>query len=85
MQRRTMLRSLVMGLPAAAGAAATGIALRSAAHVRDGSQVSLESLKHRVDDLKAHFEQADARNRKLLKAAVVLAALSLGLDASSLL
>lgn len=47
--------------------------------------MTLESLNKHVDDLKTQFEATDAKNRKLIKIALVLAALSLGIDFTALL
>ena len=81
MQRRELLKGLAIGLPSAAGAAAVA----SAAFIRDKGSEAKASLEQRFDDLKARFEESDARNRKLVKVALGAAALSLGLDISALL
>jgi hypothetical protein len=84
MHRRAVLKGLVAaGVPAAAAAAA--LTARTAASVRDTTDASLESLKAQVDALKTRFEESDARSRKLMKAAIALAALSLGIDVTTLL
>ena len=84
MRRRTLLRGLMIGMPAAAGLAA-GALIKSRDYLQDTSEVTLESLKKRIDDLKTQFEETDAKNQKLIKAAIVLAALSLGLDVTAFL
>jgi hypothetical protein len=84
MKRRALLRGLLVGLPASAGVAA-GAALRSRDYVKGVSEPSLTALKARIDALKTQLEQRDARNKTLIKLAIGLAALSLGLDASALL
>lgn len=81
MQRRELLKGLAVGLPAAAGTAAVA----TAAFVRDKTADARSSLEQRFDELKARFEDSDARNRKLIKVALGAAALSLGLDISALL
>ncbi len=84
MERRKFLRGLVAGLPVAAGVAA-GVAVKSKDYVHDASGVTLEALKKRVDELKTQFEETDAKNQKLIKVAIAIAALSLGLDVTAFL
>ena len=81
MQRRAMLKSLLVGVPLAAGAAATA----STAYIRETGNKTRASLEEKFDELKARFETADDRNRKLIRIALGAAALSLGLDISTLL
>jgi len=81
MQRRALLKGLAVTIPAAAGTAAAA----SMRFAKDTGEQSFESLKTQVGELKARFEESDRRNQKLIKAALVLAALSLGVDVSSLL
>lgn len=81
MQRRAMLKGLLIGVPIAAGTAAAA----SAAFVKDKGQLTLETLEQRLDDFKARLEESDQRNRKLIKIALGAAALSLGVDVTSLL
>lgn len=84
MQRRRFVRALLAGVPVAAGVAAAA-ALKSGDYVKEASETSLETLRQRIEELKSRFENSDARNRKLVRLALMLAALSLGLDASSLM
>lgn len=65
----------------AAGAAAVA----SASYVKDKGSETLSTLEQRFDELKARFEESDRRNQKLIKIALGAAALSLGVDVSSLL
>jgi len=81
MQRRAMLKSLLVGIPAAAGAAAA----TSTSYLRDKGQLTLESLEGRINELKARFDESDQRNRKLIRLALGAAALSLGIDIGALL
>lgn len=81
MQRRTMLKSLLVGVPIAAGAAGAA----SVAFVKDKGSETLGSLEQQFDKLKAQFEESDKRNQKLIKIALAAAALSLGVDVSALL
>lgn len=80
MQRREILKGLLVGMPVAAGAAAVA----SASYVKDKGRETLGSLEGRFDALKAHFEESDKRNQKMIKIALGAAALSLGVDVSSL-
>jgi len=75
-----MLKGLLVGMPIAAGAAAAA----SATYVKDKGRETLGSLEERFDKLKARFEESDKRNQKLIKVALGAAALSLGVDVSSL-
>lgn len=81
MQRRAMLKGLLVGVPAAAGAATAA----SFAYVKDKGSETFDSLEQRFDRLKAQFEESDKRNQKLIKIALAAAALSLGVDVSALL
>lgn len=84
MQRRSVLRGLIVAIPAAAGIAAAA-ASKSRTYLADASEVTLETIKAEIDEIKARFEATDAKNRKLIRAAVLLGALSLGVDLSTLL
>ena len=75
-----MLKGLLVGMPIAAGAAAVA----SATYVKDKGRETLGTLEERFDQLKARFEESDKRNQKLIKVALGAAALSLGVDVSSL-
>lgn len=81
MQRRAMLKGLLVSMPVAAGAAAAA----SAAYVKDKGQDTMTLLESRIDALKTQFEKSEQRNQKLIKLALGAAALSLGIDVSSLL
>lgn len=81
MQRRAMLKSLVIGVPAVAGAAAAA----STSFLRDKSQLTLEKLDSQLKELRSRFEDSDERNRKLARLALGAAALSLGIDIGALL
>lgn len=81
MQRRAMLKGLLVGVPVAAGAATAA----SMAYVKDKGSETLGTIEQRFDKLKAQFEESDKRNQKLIKIALAAAALSLGVDVSALL
>lgn len=81
MQRRQLLKGLAVALP---GAAVTAAAT-SKRFVKETADQSLETLRTQVKDLKERFEKSDRTNKRLIKAALALAALSLGIDLSSLL
>ena len=81
MQRRALLKGLAVALPAAAGTAAVA----SVRFAKETGDQSLEALKGQFNELKSRFEDSDRTNRKLIKAALALAALSLGVDVSALL
>lgn len=81
MQRRAILKGLLVGVPVAAGAATAA----SMAYVKDKGSETLGSLEKRFDKLKAQFEASDRRNQKLIRIALGAAALSLGVDVSALL
>jgi hypothetical protein len=88
MQRREMLKGLLIGMPVAAGAAAAASAVRvknSAAYVKDKGQETIASLEQRFNELKDRFEKSEQKNRKIAKLALGAAALSLGIDVSSLI
>ncbi|MDX1563729.1 MAG: hypothetical protein R3305_12430 [Gammaproteobacteria bacterium] len=84
MQRRELLKGLAAGVPLAAGAAGTA-AIASTKFVKDKGQLTMQALEQRLDVLKKQFEDADERNRKLIKTALACAALSLGIDIGALL
>lgn len=81
MQRRAMLKGLLVGVPVAAGAATAA----SVAFVKDKGSETFGSLEQRFNQLKTQFEESDKRNQKLIKIALAAAALSLGIDVSALL
>lgn len=81
MLRRTMLKSLLVGVPVTAG----GAAVASATFLKDKSQQTIQSVEQRLEELKRQFKAADRRNSKLIRIALGAAALSLGLDVSALL
>jgi len=84
MERRALLRALMLGIPAGAAAMA-GVAAKSQAYVRDTSEQSLETLKTQVEALRKRLDETDASTKKWLKTLTALTALSLGLDVSALL
>lgn len=81
MQRRAMLKGLLVGVPIAAGAATAA----SVAYVKEKSSETRDSLESRFEQLKTRFEQSDRRNQKMIRIALGAAALSLGIDVSALL
>jgi len=85
MHRRALLKGLLtVSVPAAAAAAATAAA-RTTTTVRETTDASIEALRAQIDDLKRRLDRSDAKTRKLMKAAIALAALSLGLDVTAIL
>ena len=84
MQRREILRDLILGTPVAALAVA-GAAAKSTENVREKSEQSLETCKRQLDELRERMDRSEASTRKALKVAFALTALSLGIDASALL
>ena len=84
MERRELLRGLILGAPTAAAVVA-GAAARSSDYVRDKSDQSLDTVKRQLDDLRERMDRSDASTRKAVKVAFALTALSLGIDLSALL
>ena len=84
MERRALVKALMIGVPAAAAVAA-GAAVRSTHYVKDASEQSMLKLKNGLDELKERVDQMEASNKKWLKAAFAVAAVSLGIDLSALL
>ena len=84
MERRELLRGLILGAPAAAAVVA-GAAARSSDYVRDKSDQSLDRVKRQLDELRERMDRSDASTRKAVKVAFALTALSLGIDLSALL
>ena len=84
MERRAILRGLLAGIPVTAAAVA-GAAARSGAYVRDTKDQSVEACSRRIDALRKRLDESDGSTKKLLRAALALSALSLGLDVSALL
>ena len=84
MQRREILRGLVIGAPAAAVAVA-GAAAKSTGYVREKSEQSMEACKRQIDDLRERMDRSEASTKRALKVVFALTALSLGVDASALL
>jgi len=84
MERRTLLKGLMIGIPATAAAVA-GAAVKSGAYVRDTSEQSIDALKSQVEALRKRVDESDASTKKMLKTLCALTALSLGIDVSSLL
>lgn len=84
MQRRAFIRGLSLGLPATAALAAAGVAARSKQLARDTTEQTLDTLKAGLDELRARLEKSELSNKKMIKLALILAALSLGIDLSTL-
>ena len=85
MQRREILRGLILGTPAAAVALAGVAAAKSTDFMREKSEQSLDTCKRQLDELRERMDRSEASTRKALKVAFALTALSLGIDASALL
>jgi len=84
MDRRAVLKGLfAAGVPAAA--AATALAARTTSAVRDGTATSIDSLRQQLESLKTRFAETDAKNQKLIRLAIAMAALSLGVDITAVL
>ena len=84
MERRALLRGLLVAAPAVMAIVA-GAAARSTLYIKETSELSLAALKKQVDELAKRMGRSEASNKKILKALLVLTALSLGIDASLLL
>lgn len=84
MERRALLRGLLVAAPAVTAIVA-GAAARSTLYIKETSELSLAALKKQVDELAMRMGRSEASNKKILKALLVLTALSLGIDASLLL
>lgn len=84
MERRALLRGLAIGIPATAAGVA-GLAAKSGAYVRDTSEQSLDSCKQQIDALRKRLAESEISTKRMLKAVLALAALSLGVDVSALL
>ena len=84
MERRALLRGLMVVAPAAAAIAA-GAAAKSTHYVKETSELSLAVLKKQVDELAKRMHRSEASHKKVLKVLLALTALSLGIDASLLL
>lgn len=84
MERRALLRGLLAAAPAVTAIVA-GAAARSTLYIKETSELSLAALKKQVDELAKRMDRSEASNKKILKALLVLTALSLGIDASLLL
>jgi len=85
MQRRALLKGLLVGVSAAAVAVAATAAAKSTHFVQETSEQSLETCRSQFDDLRERMERSEASTRKVLKVVVTLTALSLGMDVSALL
>ena len=85
MQRRELLRGLMLGTPAAALAVAGVAAARSTDFVREKSEQSLDTCKRQFDELRERMDRSEASTKKALKVVFALTALSLGVDATALL
>ena len=84
MERRALLRGLMLGIPATAAAVA-GVAAKSGAFVRESSEQPVAACMRQVDALRKRMDRSDAQTKKLIKVLFALTALSLGLDVSALL
>ncbi len=84
MERRAVLRGLMVGVPAAAAVVAAAAA-KSTLYVQETSEQSLEACRRRVDDLRKRMDRSEASTKKALKVVLALTALSLGMDVSALL
>ena len=84
MERRALLKGLMVGIPATAAAVA-GAAAKSGTYVRDTSEQSMDSLRSQVDALRKRVDESDTSTKKMLKTLCALTALSLGIDVTSLL
>ena len=84
MQRRALLKGLAIGLPTVVGTAAA-VTMKSAHRAKQTADQTLEGLSAQIRDLRTQFEQSERSNKKLIKAAVAIAALSLGIDISALI
>ena len=82
MDRRALLRGLVLGAPVAAVA---GAAAKSTDYIREKSDQSLQTCKRQIDDLRNRLDSSEASTKRALKVVFALTALSLGIDASALL
>ena len=84
MQRREILRGLILVTPAAALAVA-GAAAKSTDFVREKSEQSLDTCKRQFDELRERMDRSEESTKRALKVIFALTALSLGIDASALL
>lgn len=85
MQRRALLRGLMMmGVPATAAAVA-GAAVKSTQYVRETGEHSLETCKQQLEDLRERMDRSEVSTKKALRTLLALTALSLGMDVSALL
>jgi len=84
MERRALLRGLMVGLPATAVMVA-GAAAKTTHLVRETSEQSLETCRQQLDDLRKRMDHSEASTKKALRVVLALTALSLGMDVSALL
>ena len=84
MERRALLRGLMVGVPAAAAMVATA-AVKSSHYVQEASEQSLGTCRRQLDDLRKRMDRYEASTKKALKVVLALTALSLGMDVSTLL
>lgn len=84
MERRALLRGLLVAAPAVTAIVA-GAAASSTRYIKESSELSLAALKKQVDELAKRMDRSEVSNKKILKTLLVLTALSLGIDASLLL
>ena len=84
MERRALLRGMMVGVPATAAMLA-GAAVKSSQFVRETSEQSLDSCRQQLEDLRERMNRSEASTKKALKGLLALTALSLGMDVSALL
>ena len=85
MHRRDMIKGLfVTSIPAAAAGAAA-LASGAGDTLRTKGETTLQTVKSQLDRLRDRVDQNEKRTRRLTKAAITLAALSLGIDVSAFL
>jgi hypothetical protein len=84
MERRALLRGLLIGIPATAAGVA-GLAAKSSAYVRETSEQSVDACMQQINALRKRMDESEVSAKKMLKAVLALTALSLGMDISALL
>ena len=84
MDRRAILKGLMIAVPTTAAAAA-GVAVKSGAFARETSEQTLATLSDTVEELKQRFDRSEESTKKTLRVLTALTALSLGIDVSALL
>ena len=84
MKRRDVLRGLMVATPATALAVA-GAAASATDRVLEESGQSLDACKRRIEELRERLDRSEASAKRAIKVVLALSALSLGIDASTLL